>query len=96
MNVGRAHVAATVHTLVLAYAGAALPVLLLFAMYASALGDIWNRELIVAEVVRALVGSMGLAAAMPLTTFLATLTCRPGVASGARPAATTTAHAHAH
>ncbi|HEX2514358.1 MAG TPA: YibE/F family protein [Chloroflexota bacterium] len=79
MNVGRAHVAATVHTLVLAYAGAALPVLLLFAMYASALGDIWNREMIVVEVVRALAGSIGLAAAMPLTTLLAALTCRPAL-----------------
>jgi uncharacterized membrane protein len=98
MNVGRAHVAATVHTLVLAYAGAALPVLLLFAMYASALGDIWNREMIVVEVMRALAGSMGLAAAMPLTTFLATLTCRPGadVSRGVRPARTAHAHAHAH
>jgi uncharacterized membrane protein len=96
MNVGRAHVAATVHTLVLAYAGAALPVLLLFAMYASALGDIWNREMIVVEVMRALAGSMGLAAAMPLTTFLATLTCRPGDSNRARPVATVHAHAHAH
>jgi uncharacterized membrane protein len=77
MNVGRAHVAATVHTLVLAYAGAALPTLLLIAMYAAALGDIWNREMIVVEVVRALAGSIGLAAAMPLTTWLACLTCRP-------------------
>ena len=77
MNVGRAHVAATVHTLVLAYAGAALPMLMLFAMYASALGDIWNREMIVAEVVRALAGSIGLAAAMPITTVFAALTCRP-------------------
>lgn len=77
MNVGRAHVAATVHTLVLAYAGAALPMLMLFAMYASTLGDVWNREMIVVEVVRSLAGSIGLAAAMPLTTWLACLTCRP-------------------
>ena len=75
----RAHVAATVHTLVLAYAGAAQPMLMLFAMYASALGDIWNREMIVVEVVRALAGSIGLAAAMPLTTLLAALTCRPAL-----------------
>jgi uncharacterized membrane protein len=80
MNVGRAHVAATVHTLVLAYAGAALPTLMLIAMYAAALGDIWNREMIVAEIVRALAGSIGLAAAMPLTTWLACLTCHPAPA----------------
>ncbi len=81
MNVGRAHVAATVHTLVLAYAGAALPVLMLFAMYASTLGDVWNREMIVVEVVRSLAGSIGLAAAMPLTTWLACLACRPAIDS---------------
>jgi uncharacterized membrane protein len=101
MNVGRAHVAATVHTLVLAYAGAALPMLMLFAMYASALGDIWNRELIVVEVVRALAGSIGLAAAMPITTVLAALTCRPaaGLAAPARPArpsALGLGHHHSH
>jgi uncharacterized membrane protein len=90
MNVGRAHVAATVHTLVLAYAGAALPVLLLYAMYAGALGDIWNREMIVVEIVRALAGSIGLAAAMPLTTWLACLTCRPVTASRDDPPAART------
>jgi uncharacterized membrane protein len=99
MNVGRAHVAATVHTLVLAYAGAALPMLMLFAMYASALGDIWNREMIVAEVVRALAGSIGLAAAMPITTAFAALACRPvqglaAAARAARPSALGLGHHH--
>jgi uncharacterized membrane protein len=101
MNVGRAHVAATVHTLVLAYAGAALPMLMLFAMYAPALGDIWNRELIVVEVVRALAGSIGLAAAMPITTILAALTCRPATGQAAsarppRPSALGLGHHHSH
>ncbi|MGH2351877.1 MAG: YibE/F family protein [Chloroflexota bacterium] len=88
MNVGRAHVAAAVHTLVLAYAGAALPLLMLFAMYAGSLGDVWNRELIASEVLRSVGGGVGLAAAMPLTTWLACLGCRrPARPARATPAA---------
>ena len=79
MNIGRAHVAAAVHTLVLAYAGAALPFLLLLAMYSGALSDLWNREFIASELLRSVAGSIGLAAAMPLTTWLACLTCRPAL-----------------
>jgi uncharacterized membrane protein len=77
MSVGRAHVTAAVYTLVLAYAGAALPLLMLFAMNSSILGDIWNREMIVAEALRSVAGSLGLAASVPLTTWLACLACRP-------------------
>jgi uncharacterized membrane protein len=100
MNVGRAHVAAAVHTLVLAYAGAALPTLLLLAMYASFMDTIWNRELIVAEVLRAVAGCLGLAAAMPLTTWLACLACRPAAAAAGAASAGTGALparvAHSH
>ncbi len=71
MSVGRAHVVAAVHTLVLAYAGASLPILLLFALYAADLGDIWNRELIAAELLRAVTGIVSLSIAMPLTTWIA-------------------------
>lgn len=71
MSVGRAHVVAAVHTLVLAYAGASLPILLLFALYADDLGDIWNRELIAAELLRAVTGIVSLSIAMPLTTWIA-------------------------
>jgi uncharacterized membrane protein len=77
MSVGRAHVTAAVYTLVLAYAGAALPLLMLFAMNSSILGDIWDREMIVAEALRSVAGSLGLAASVPLTTWLACLACRP-------------------
>jgi uncharacterized membrane protein len=78
MAVGRAHVVAAVHTLVLAYAGAALPTLLLLALYAPQLGDIWNREIIAAELLRAVTGIVGLGAAMPLTTWIAAQTARIG------------------
>jgi uncharacterized membrane protein len=80
MNVGRAHVTAAVYTLVLAYAGAALPLLMLFAMNSAILGDIWNREMIVVEALRSVAGSLGLAASVPLTTWLACLACRPAPA----------------
>lgn len=71
MRVGRDHVAATVNTLVLAYTGAALPLLLLVAGAGSDWLNLLNRELVAEEVVRTLVGSLGLMAAVPLTTWLA-------------------------
>jgi uncharacterized membrane protein len=73
MNIGRDHIASTVNTLVLAYVGAALPLLLLFAVYPQPFGQIVNREFVAEEVVQTLVGSLGLVAAVPLTTLLACL-----------------------
>jgi uncharacterized membrane protein len=71
LRVGRDHVAATVNTLVLAYAGAALPLLLLFTLSGSDLGQILTGELVAQEVVRTLVGAIGIVAAVPLSTALA-------------------------
>lgn len=73
MDVGRDHVAATVNTLVLAYAGSSLPVLLIFASGALGAGDALNLELVSEQVVATLVGSIGLIAAVPSTTALAAL-----------------------
>jgi uncharacterized membrane protein len=73
MNIGQDHIASTVNTLVLAYVGASLPMLLLFAIYPQPFGQIINREFVTEEVVRALVGSLGLVAAVPITTVLAGL-----------------------
>jgi len=80
LRVGRHHVAATVNTLVLAYAGAALPLLLLFTLSGSGLGQVITNELVAQEVVRTLVGALGIVAAVPLTTALAAglLAPRPG------------------
>jgi uncharacterized membrane protein len=69
--VGHDHIAATVNTLVLAYAGAALPVLLIFSLGGTSFGDALNSESVATEVVATLVGSIGLIAAVPLTTALA-------------------------
>lgn len=77
LRVGRHHVAATVNTLVLAYAGAALPLLLLFTLSGSRLGQVINNELVAQEVVRTLVGAIGIVAAVPLTTALAAALLAP-------------------
>jgi uncharacterized membrane protein len=71
MRIGRDHVAATVNTLVLAYAGASLPMLLLFSLGRGNYGFLVNYSFVAEEVVRTLVGSLGLIAAVPLTTAIA-------------------------
>lgn len=75
VRIGRDHIAAAVNTLVLAYAGSSLPLLLLLAD--QPLGESWgtmiNREALATEIVRTLVGSIGLLSAVPLTTWLAAL-----------------------
>jgi uncharacterized membrane protein len=71
MRIGRDHVASAVNTLVLAYAGAALPLLLLFSVAERGLTDTLTTQVIATEVVRTLVGSIGLVASVPLTTALA-------------------------
>jgi len=73
MRIGQDHVAATVNTLVLAYAGASLPMLLLFTLGQGNLGYLVNFEFVAEEVVRTLVGSLGLISAVPLTTAIAIL-----------------------
>jgi hypothetical protein len=73
LRVGRDHIAATVNTLFLAYAGAALPLLILFVTSQDSLGTVATTEEVAVEVVRALCGSVGLIAAVPLTTVLAAL-----------------------
>ena len=73
MRIGQDHVAATVNTLVLAYAGASLPMLLMFTLGQGNLGYLVNFEFVAEEVVRTLVGSLGLISAVPLTTAIAIL-----------------------
>jgi uncharacterized membrane protein len=80
MRVGRDHVASTVNTLVLAYAGASLPLLLFFAQGDQPVDRLLTRELIAVEIVRMLVGSIGLVASVPITTALAALVMGTGEA----------------
>lgn len=73
IRVGREHIASTVNTLLLAYAGAGIPLVMLFAVSNQSLVMVANSELIAVELVRTLCGSMGLVAAVPITTALAAL-----------------------
>jgi uncharacterized membrane protein len=91
-HVGRDHVSATVNTLVLAYVGASLPILLIFHSADLGVGDALTTETVATQVVGTLVGSIGLIAAVPLTTALATLLAldeEPEALAGFEPA-----HAH--
>ena len=71
MRIGRDHIASTVDTLVLAYAGAALPLFVIFTVADRRLGDVVTGEIVAQEIVQTLVGSLGLIAAVPITTWLA-------------------------
>jgi uncharacterized membrane protein len=73
MRIGQDHVAATINTLVLAYTGAALPLLLLFSLSGESFAFLVNLEFVTEEIVRTLVGSLGLITSVPITTLLATL-----------------------
>ncbi|MEV3852865.1 YibE/F family protein [Streptomyces sp. NPDC050095] len=89
IRIGRDHIASVVNTLVLAYAGAALPLLLLFSIAQSSVVDVANSELVAEEIVRTLVGSIGLVASVPVTTALAALVVsadRPGAQEPAQAA----------
>jgi len=77
MMVGRSHIAATVNTLMLAYLGAGLPLLLLFALSGQPSLIVLNGEIVAVEVIRALVGSIGIVAAVPLTTMVAAVLIVP-------------------
>ncbi|MPZ54302.1 MAG: YibE/F family protein, partial [Acidimicrobiia bacterium] len=72
LRVGRDHIASTVNTLLLAYAGAAMPLLLLFHLSGQPFSVLANSEVVAVEILRTLVGSIGLVTAIPITTWLAT------------------------
>lgn len=76
MLIGKDHIASMVNTLVLVYAGAALPLLLLFIDNPHPFAEIVNYEIVADEIVRTLVGSIGLMLAVPITTFIATIVAK--------------------
>ncbi len=73
MRIGRDHVSSAVNTLVLAYAGASLPLMLLFTLSGQSLGTIASQQDVATEIVRTLVGSIGLVASVPVTTAIAAM-----------------------
>ncbi|AGP31848.1 YibE/F family protein [Corynebacterium terpenotabidum] len=74
MRVGRDHLASTVYTLVLSYAGAALPLLVLLSVSGRSLGHILTSDIVATEILRSATGSLALVAAVPLTTAIAAVT----------------------
>jgi uncharacterized membrane protein len=73
MRIGRDHISSAVNTLVMAYAGAALPLLLFFTVSGKSLGQALGAQDVATEVVRTLAGSVGLVASVPITTAVAAL-----------------------
>ncbi|GAA3699483.1 hypothetical protein GCM10022224_076810 [Nonomuraea antimicrobica] len=73
-RIGRAHIASVINTIILAYAGASLPLLLLFSIGEQPLSQVLTTPVIAQEIVRSVVGTLGLIAAVPITTALAAFT----------------------
>ena len=71
MRIGRSHVSATVNTLVLAYVGASLPILLTFSATNQDALKVGLTDPVSQEIVRSLVGSLRIIAAVPITTAVA-------------------------
>lgn len=88
LRVGRDHIASTVNTLLLAYAGASMPLLILFSLSDQPLGIVASSEVVAVEIVRTLVGSIGLVAAVPITTWLGARIVTRSVTSRRQPAET--------
>jgi uncharacterized membrane protein len=92
LRIGRDHIASTVNTLILAYVGASLPLLLYFTQSDQSAGRVATREVVASEIIRTLSGSIGLVLAVPATTALAVYLLhaaepdvRPGAAASAGP-----------
>jgi uncharacterized membrane protein len=85
MRIGRDHIASTIYTIVFAYAGAALSVLMLIVLYAQPLTFTLTSNDIAEEIVRTLASATGLVLAVPITTALAALVV-PGPQGKPRPA----------
>jgi len=76
MRAGRDQMASTVYMLVLAYTGAALPLLILFTLADRSLAGATTSAVVAEELVRALVGGIGLVLSMPVTTALAAIAAK--------------------
>lgn len=73
LRIGREHIGALINTLAIAYVGMSLPLLLLFSLSEASVFEIANREIFATEIIRTLIGSIGLVLAVPITTFIATI-----------------------
>ena len=73
MNVGRDIMGTMINTLILAYTGTSIPILLLFMAYETSMTKIINLDIIATEIVRSLSGSIGLILTIPITALIASL-----------------------
>jgi len=99
MKVGIDHVSSIVNTLVLAYAGASLPLMLLFGVSGPdslPVGQVINNEVIATEIVRTVVGSVGLVVAVPITTFIAAYFYKKRIVKPAPVEMRADSHIHTH
>ena len=71
MDIGKDHISSMINTLILVYTGASLPLLLLFINSSKGFNEVVNYEIISAEIIRTLLGSIGLIIAVPITTVIA-------------------------
>lgn len=92
IRIGREHIGALVNTLAIAYVGVALPLILLISQTASgSILPILNSEVFATEIIRILIGSIGLILTVPLTTFIATYLLSHMEGKG-----TSSEHSHTH
>lgn len=96
LRIGREHIGALVNTLAIAYVGASLPLLLLFYGSSLPFGVIVNKEHFAAEVVRTMVGSIGLVLAVPVTTLIAVLMLKSFRGLGSEHRDHSHTHSHLH
>jgi uncharacterized membrane protein len=83
-RVSRSHIASVVNTIILAYAGSSLPLLILITANNDSLGGVVTDQIIAQEIVRSVVATLGLIAAVPATTALAALTFRKAASADVR------------
>lgn len=79
-RVGRSHIASVINTIILAYAGSSLPLMILIVAGGQPFGDVVTDQIVAQEIVRSAVATIGLVAAVPITTALAAVTARGAVA----------------
>lgn len=96
MRVGRDHISSLVNTLVLVYAGASLPLLLLVTQNPKPLSTVMNLEMIAEEIVKTIVGSTGLILAVPITTVLAAFAFQKSTKKQKDSGKVSSTHLHVH
>ena len=84
-RVGRAHIASVINTIVLAYAGASLPLMVLIVALDDPIGQVLSDQLVATELVRSAVGTIGLIAAVPITTAAAAVVATRKRVAGSSP-----------